>query len=321
VAASRKSSPFRVFFGDEELLLDQALNQVRSHKTRSVTLLDGEGIDGQEVVSICETRSFDGSPRLVIIDNAQKVKAPEPLQEYVKDKDPEDKTVLLVAIVRVPRLTPTWLKTMRSEGRCVEHLQPKPWKEQERVRRVVEQATRLGLKLDKGVPELLIKVRGYDLRLIVNELQKLFYLVDGEVATRKHVGMLVPHVFPATPYEVAQAAASKQSKQAMTKLGLVYRNLGEGAAVPLTHALVRVVEKLIIARSMLDAKDAVKVIAQRLGMHEYPLKVNLLPMARLHSVDQLRGQMKTLCRLDALVKGSARSKRTQVELAVLSIAT
>jgi len=135
------------------------------------------------------------------------------------------------------------------------------------------------------------------------------------------VGMLVPHVFPATPYEVAQAAAAKKVKTAMTKLGLVYRNLGEGAAVPLTHSLVRIVEKLIIARSMLDAKDGVKVIAQRLGMHEYPLKMNLLPLARLHSVDQLRGQMQTLCRLDTLVKGPARSKRTQVELAVLSIAS
>jgi len=310
-----------VFFGDEDLLLDQALEGVRSQKSRSVRLLDGDGLDGQEVVSICETRSFDGRPRIVAIDNAQKVKAHEPLLEYVKGKDPEDKSVLLVAVVRAPRLSPAWLKLMRSEGKSAEHLQPKPWKERERIQRVVDQANQLGLRLNKGVPELLIKVRGYDLRLIVNELRKLSYLVGDEVATKKHVGMLVPHVFPATPYEVAQAAAAKKVKTAMTKLGLVYRNLGEGAAVPLTHSLVRIVEKLIIARSMLDAKDGVKVIAQRLGMHEYPLKMNLLPLARLHSVDQLRGQMQTLCRLDTLVKGPARSKRTQVELAVLSIAS
>lgn len=319
--ASSKSGPFRVFFGDEDFLLDQALNRFRSHKTRSVILLDGEAIDGQQVVSICETRSFDGQLRIVIIDHAQKVKAAEPLLKYVEGKDSKDRTVILVAVVRAPRLSPAWLKAMRPKGKCVECLQPKPWKEKERVQRVAEQAKRLELKLDNGVAELLIKILGYDLRLITNELQKLSYLADGEVATKKHVGQLVPHVFPVMPYEVAEAAVGKKVKSAMTKLGLVYRNLGEGAAVPVTHSLVRIVEKLIIARSMLDAKDAVKVIAQRLSMHEYPLKLNLLPLARLHTVDQLRGQMKTLCRLDALVKGSARSKRTQVELAVLSIAT
>ncbi len=321
MATARKSGPFRVFFGDEDLLLDQALAQARSQKSRSVSLVEGDSIEGNEVVSLCEARSFDGRLRGVIIDNAQKVKAPEPLLEYIEGKDQADRSVILVAIVRSARLTPAWLKAMRSKGKCVEHLQPKPWKEKERLQRVVEQAKRLKLKLGQGVPELLIKVLGYDLRLISNELQKLSYLVDGGVAEKKHVGMLVPHVFPVMPYEVAEVAAAKRTKKAMTLLGLVYRNLGEGAVVPVVHSLVKLVEKLIIARSMLDAKDAVKVIAQRLGMHEYPLKLNLLPLARLHTVDQLKGQMQTLCRLDALVKGPARSKRTQVELAVLSIAT
>ena len=129
--ASLKSGPFRVFFGDEDLLLDQALNQIRSWKNRSVMLLDGEALVGQQVVSICETRSFDGQPRIVIIDHAQKVTAAEPLLEYVKDKDSEDRAVILVAVVRAPRLTSAWLKAMRAAGKCVECLQPKPWKEKE----------------------------------------------------------------------------------------------------------------------------------------------------------------------------------------------
>jgi DNA polymerase III delta subunit len=55
-------------------------------------------------------------------------------------------------------------------------------------------------------------------------------------------------------------------------------------------------------------------------MHEFACKTNLIPVAQKHTVKVLLGHMNQLCKLDAQVKGAARSKRTLVELAVLSLA-
>jgi DNA polymerase III delta subunit len=321
VGTNTQPGPFRVFFGDEDLLLDQALDAARNQSNREVILIDGDGLLGEEIISIFETRSMSGADRGIIIDNAQKVKHSDELVQFLKERDGLDRSVVLVAIVRSKRFASSWLKAMEERGKVVEHAKPKPWNVKTQLYRIQEQATKLGVRLDKGVPELLTKVIGYDLKMITNELRKLAYLVEGEVVTTKHVALLIPHVFPAEPYEVAEAAFAKQPKKALNLLGFVYRNLGEGAAVPVGYSLMRLLERVLLVRQMSDVGDDIKTIAMRLGMHEYACQKNLLPLARLHSVGRLKTQMRTLCRLDSLVKGPARSKRTQVELALLAIAT
>jgi DNA polymerase III delta subunit len=321
VATKTQPGPFRVFYGDEDLLLDHALEAARKQSNRDVVVLNGDGLDGYDVLSVCETRGMSGANRGVVVNNAHKVKHNDDLVSFIKGRDASDRSVVLVAIARCPKLKVSWLKALEDHGKSVEHAKPKPWNVKTQHSRVRQQAKRVGVKLGDGVPELLIKVLGYDLRMITNELRKLAYLVDDGVAERKHVAQLIPHVFPAEPYEVAQAAFAKDPKRALTLLGFVYRNLGEGAAVPISYSLMRLVEKVLLARQMSDIGDEIKTIAMRLGMHEYACQMNILPLARRHSVERLRAQMRTLCRLDSLVKGPARSKRTRVELALLAIAT
>lgn len=321
VAPKVQVGPFRVFFGDEDLLLDQALNGLRDRASRDITLLDGEDLVGEDIVSACETMTMSGKPRIVIVDNAQKVRATEPLVKYVEDKSPEDQSVILVVALRGKKLNSPWFKVLEKKGRKVEFLKPKPWKLAERIQRIEEQAKLAGVKLGSGVPEMLMHCLGYDLYLISNELRKLAHLVDGGEVTKKHVALLVSRVFPAEPYEVADAAAARNVKEAMNLLGFVYRNLGDDASIPIVYSMMRLVERLIVVRHRLDQGSAPNDIAKDLGMHEYAFKMNLQPLALKHSVARLKNQMKTLCRLDALIKGPARSKRTEVELAVLSLAT
>jgi len=321
VAEKSQVGPFRVYFGDEDLLIDQALSALRRKPNRDVTTLDGDGLVGQDIVSACETMTMEARPRIVIVDHAQKVRSPEPLVKYVEAKDPTDSSVLLVVALRGKRLNSPWFKVLEDKGRKEEFAKPKPWSAGDRVRRIEGQAELIGVKLGPGVPEMLMSCLGYDLYLIANELRKISHLVDGGAVTKKHVGALVTRLLPAEPYEVADAAAAKDAKGAMNKLGFLYRNLGDGASVPIVYAMMRLVERLVVTRSRLDQGDTPKEIAAGLGMHEYAFKMNLQPLALRHSLAKLKIQMQNLCRLDTLVKGPARSKRTEVELAVLSLAT
>lgn len=309
-----------MLFGDEDHLLNQALDELRSKSSREIVVFDGDGLDAQEIVSFCEART--GSLRGVIVDEAQKLKNGEAMLQFIKERDPEDKSVFLMFVVRSDALKDAWMKMAVERGRGVRHVKPKPWETDKQIARIHAEASRLGVRAGEGVPELLLKVLGYDLALIANELGKASYIVEKDkVVTKEIVLSLVPHVFPTQPYEVAEAAAGMRPKQAMTLLGFVYKNLGDGATIPVSYALMRLVEKLLVARTLSDQGASPREVADRLGMHEYAYKVNLLPLVRRHTVPRLARQMKKLCKLDALTKGAATSKRTHIELAVLSLAS
>lgn len=310
-----------MLFGDEDHLINQALFELKSNKTREIVFFDGDGLDAYDVVDLCETRT--GYNRAAIIDNAQKVtKNADVLLRFIEGRDPEDKSVFLMVVVRGTALKGAWVKAASERGRTVSYLKPKPWETEKQIARIQEEAKRAKVRLGKEVPELLLKVLGYDLALIANELGKASYLVgDQKVVGRDDILALIPHVFPTQPWEVAEAAASKRPKQALNLLGFVYRNLGDGASIPVAYALMRLVEKLLVARNLSDRGASTKEVADRLGMHEYAYKMNLLPLVRRHEVPRLADQMRTLCRLDSVIKGAASSKRTHVELAVLALAT
>lgn len=317
---SEASGPFRVLYGDEDHLLNQAIEEIRSGKSRQIFTFDGDGLDAHDLVSFCETQ-ISGT-RGVIVDDARKIKHGDVLLKFIEERDPTDRSVLLLFVVRSDTLKEAWMKAASDRGKTAQYKKPKPWETNKQIVRIQNEAQRVGIRLGDGVPDLLLRFLGYDLVLIANELKKASYLVgDRKIVSKKDITSLIPQVFPAQPYEVAEAAASKRPKQAMTLLGFVYRNLGDGASVPIAYALMRLVEKLLIARNLSDRGASSGEVAERLGMHAYAYEMNLLPLVRRHTVPGLANQMKTLCRLDDLIKGSASSKRTHVELAVLSLAT
>jgi DNA polymerase III delta subunit len=72
-------------------------------------------------------------------------------------------------------------------------------------------------------------------------------------------------------------------------------------------------------RSLLDRQQSPEAIASALGLHPYRVQRELVAVQK-HTTAQLINQMKNLCELEVQVKGAAPSKRTLVELAVLSLA-
>lgn len=319
--ASSRSAAFIVSFGGESYYLDRDVAKARSWEGRSVTLLDGEDISEVELIDALEATSFDGTDRVVVLDNANKLKADKLLRAHIEERDPRDDSVVLVAVVRSDKLPDIW-KAVGGRGKTQEYPKFKPWQGEKIAGRIIEEAKRLKLTLAPDVPDTLIRGLGDNLRQTVNELRKLVHIVgEGGTVKKEHVMLVIAPNVPAEPFQVAEAVGERNPKRAMDLVSRLYRNLGDSASVMISSALMRQVEKLIVARQMLDKGDDVKVIATRFEMHEFVCQKSLLPMARKHEVSRLLRHMQTLCRLDAQVKGPARSKRTLVELAVLSIAS
>jgi len=320
MAAKNTLRPFVVSFGAEAYLLDRDVVRARSWKDRSIIQVEGDELTDVELVSLCETRGIDDNDRVIILDEAQKVKGDKALKAYIEGKSPTDGSTVLVAILRSEKLPEVWAQAAK-KGQIYEHKKLKTWdNNNEVVKWATTEAFRLGLGLDKGVPEMLFQLVGGDLYKIASELQKLQTLVgQGNKVTAAHLKMVIAPSPAAEPFQVAEAAVERDTKKAMNLLSIVYRTMGDEAHVPVTYSLIKQVEKLIVARYLLDRKASDDEIAAALGMHPWRCKTYFIPNARKHSFGGLISCMGDLRKLDADVKGAARSKRTRVELAVLSL--
>jgi DNA polymerase III delta subunit len=325
--AKPRLAPFIICSGTEEFDLDFEIDKARSSKSRQVIFLEGKGLESVEIVTACEEYSFmDERPRLVIVDNAEGIKKTEALEEYIEEKSPEDLSTILLAICRPSKkgevkLPEVWTKAA-AKGTSKTFHKLKPWDLKGKQGRLDKEAAALGIVLGKGINELLLKVVGDDLYVLVNELKKLSLLVGPHgTVTTEHVQRVVASQPPATPYEVADAACEKNVKLAMNLVAHLYRYNGDDASVPIASALMHHVERLIVARSLLDVGKSKDEIASQMGMNAYRLQNTFLLWSNRHSVKSLQNNLANLCRLDANVKGPARSKRTLVELAVLSVAS
>jgi DNA polymerase III delta subunit len=320
MAAPKKNNvPFFVSYGGEDYFLDQDIEKARQWKDREIIFVDGEGMPDQELVTLCEEHGEE--PRVVIVDTANKIKGDKALKLYIEERSPTDLSTILFAIVRSEKLPEVWSKAA-AKGRLMKHEKLKTFDSNNEVVKFIDaEFRRVGLRTDVGISQTVYDVVGPGLHKIVNEVRKLALLVpEGDKVTKKHLSLVLSPSPSAEPYEVADAVVEKNPRKAMNTLSIVYKTMGEEANVPITAALLKAVEKVAVARRILDRGGNEEDVAARLSMNPWRCKTQFIPNVRKHDLGSLVRHMGRLCKLDVDVKGPARSKRTLVELAVLSIA-
>jgi DNA polymerase III delta subunit len=328
----RPLAPFSVAFGAEGYFLDLAVDAVRKWKNRSVTMLDAsEGLDEQELTHLLQTPDYEGHPRTVIVDNAHKFKESKDklLREYIKNKTPNDTSAILFAVVRSDKLPELWkvalAKVPDHTRRSVQKEYPKlkTYATQNQVLDFIKDtAKKLNITLEHKVDEVLYELTGGGLHRIVSELRKLkTFIGDGpQVVTVKHLSLVTAHSYNVEPYMVADLVLKRDRIGAMKSLSRLYKCAGDDPAVGLVYSLMRQVQKYIVARALLDKGASPVEVAAAIEMHPWACEKFFIPVVKMHDQKTLASHMSRLCKLELDVKGSSASKRTLVELAVLSIA-
>lgn len=328
----RPLAPFAVAYGTEGYFLDLAISTVRSWPKRSVTMLDAsEGLDEQELINILQTPDYENRARTVIIEDAHKFKESKEklLREFAKTKHPTDPSVVLLAVVRAEKLPEIWKTVL---ARLPDHSRRDILKEYPKLKTystnnevlefIREQAKRLKLKMAPEVDEWFYKLTGGELHRVMNELRKLRnFLGDGDqTVTMKHLSLVTAHSYNVEPYMIVEAAFKKDVRTAMNELSRLYKSTSDDPAVSMANSLMRQLQKVIVARALLDKGGSADDVATAIEMHPWACKKFFIPMVQKHDLTTLASHMSRLCKLELDVKGSSRSKRTLVELAVLSIA-
>lgn len=317
----RSTPPFVISYGGENFFLDRDLLKARQYPDRDITEFDGAEVSDYEVLSVLESNHIEGRKQVLIIDNANKIKDSKGLKAYIEGKAPSDDYIVLVAIVRSEKLPSLW-QSVGKKGRIIEHKKLKTYDTNNEVLEwLPKEATRLGFTLSKEMAEAIYGYVGSDLYQLANELGKLAILVDGGAVTIEHLRLVLSKTVSSEPFKVAEAVAEKDTKRALTAVSLLYEHEGDEVAIPITYALMKSTEKLLLARSMLDRGAKDEDIAASVGMHPWRCKTFFIPQVRKHTFQSLRTAMKRLSKLDAHVKTSDKSRRTALELVVIALAT
>ncbi len=310
---------FTVFYGEESYLLDRELTRAAKWPGRLIMQLDGALASEDDVISAMQEMTLDGTRIVVTLDNAEKVKVGKDFAAYAERRDSKDKGSLLVAICRSAALPKAWEKAS-GKVRVVEHPKFKPWEEDKLKARLQKDASALGLTVEEDALGLMLKIYKDDSCQMANEVKKLAFLVDrGGMITADMVRATCPQRAAVFPWDVAEEAVRRRSRHALSYVALLFLEKGDETAVPIVAAMMKQVERLLLLRSMIEQKKSPETMGGVLGLHPYVVK-KTLPVANSFTVARLQDQMQRLCELEVQVKGPAPSKRTLVELAVLSLA-
>lgn len=310
-------SPFIVAYGDEGFYLDRDIVRARQGK-RTVLQVDGGNLTDADLVEMCEC----GYEVLhtIIVDNAQDVKGTKRLTEFIEGRNVSDRSLILVAIVRDKKLPDVWALAA-SKGKKFERIKFKPWETDKHIDFIKAEANHQRVMIDKETALALFQYVGSDLHRLENELRKLAIYVGQMGAIQKeHIALITSPTPSVDPFQVAEQVMSKDLKKALSSFSVLYKNMGDNALIPVVYALMQQVEKTAIIRSLQDKDISEDEIAALVGMKEWPYKNIAAPIARKHDLNTIIKHMKKLCRLDEDVKSSAQSKRTLVELTMMSIA-
>ncbi len=324
----RFTTPVVVSFGEEPFLLDRDLNSFRDQKNYAVTTLDGSSSDVSEstIISACETYQIDYDdpfniqPRVVVLDNGHKIKPDKHFKTHVEKRDPKDVSSVLAVVIRAATVPAFWTK-LGSRVTLIEHQKLKTWdNNNEVVKWIIEEAERLKLNLSPQIAKAMFQVDGDDLYRLSSELGKLKLLVGKSAVTIDHLKLVMTPTSTVESWDVSEAAFLRNPKKALFLLSELYRYAAEDPSLMLLGSLIKGVERLFIARSMMDKGATPDDAAAGLGMHPYRFKKSLLPQVERQTVTRLVKAMQNLCKLDVDLKRTSH-RRTLIELAILDLAS
>jgi DNA polymerase-3 subunit delta len=301
--------PVYLIFGEQEMLLGQALDQLKRSVGEVADLdfnmetFDGESADAGQIVSACNTLPFASERRLVVVTNVDKMnkERTDALVAYVTNPAPT--TILALVAKKIAKNTRLY-KAVDKLGGLIAREAPKAAEYPHRVR---EMFARKGRSVSVAAAELLVNAVGKDLRRLTAEVDKAVAFAGDRIdLTDEDIRQVTATTAKASIFEFSTAVAERDCARA---LRLVERLLGDGESVFGLHALaLRQVRDLIVARTLVDRGAAsTPEIARAIGRPDWQVR-NLARQARGFTSAELAAALCAAAEADAQMKTSRDSR-------------
>ena len=187
---------------------------------------------------------------------------------------------------------------------------------------ISERAVSRGIKLERGVAELLRSYMGSDLYRLANELEKLAaYAGEGQPVTSRMVEELTAEAQEIKVWELTDALAGRNLPLALRQLNRM-RNETTLNRAGFTRQVFSMISKqiydLVRIRDMYTSRKTNGEIAQAIGMHPFRVE-KTIPLARKFTADHLDRLYSRLTELDWADKTGRADLTTQLDLLIVEI--
>lgn len=301
-----------VFLKGEEsyfrLEVIRAAKRTLSARGFEVEVLDAATVSPRELLGSLESTSLFSAKKLVIITNTEKVKG-KAAALCARIQDPEE-SVVAIFDGNGDVATPLG-KALAEHVHTFESNPLNPYKG-EVEKWLVRTAADMGKGLSKDLARAIHNGVGADLHALRGAVQKVVYHCDEETITKTDIRAVLQKTSGNQTYELTNALGARDLKRALYFLDSFYRTEDDPSLL-LCSSLLKHIERLIRAKSLLeyglDAGDAARV----LKMHPFLFKTKLAPQLKNYKLDELIDMMTHLCKVDILLKGSGLDRKSQLD--------
>ncbi len=301
-----------LFFGDEDFLLDEELNALRSkHSALNTERINGASSGIDPVLAALTSMPMLGGERLVTIDNLQYEEEDEEKLFKAAQNLADGVSLIFVYYGSVDRRK-RFYKLMEKIGDVREFKRFTDWEQDKALAWLVNRIKHYGKKISGAAANLLIEMIGMNLRMLDKEIEKIStYIGDRPVIEQNDVEKMASSG-EADSFALSNALREKDIKWAMESVNRLFKDNQD------PHMMLGMLAKLY--RTLLQVK-----FLEDKGMGQYDIakKLNAKPFfvkkcmerTSAFSLNELIGDMKKLHRADLKMK-SGSSPRFTFEMLV-----
>ena len=315
-----KILPLYLFFGDEEFLLQEAVDLIISavvdpgSRDFNFNTVYCKGTSGNEIVNLCQALPFMAERRLVIAREIEALKATdlEELAAYLQSPSP---STCLVLISNQPRFEKkAIIAPVEANGAVVRFF---ALLDRDMPGWIESWVRRQGLSIQRDAMQYVWQTLGNDLQAINNELEKaVIFVKERKTITYDDVKQVVGNFRDYTPFDLADALGKKDREAAFLILS---RLIQEGESpVGLLGSIAWNFRRLMNAKAMESAGIGIEEIKKkhRIIFHQ---AASFQAQLRSYTLGELETAIEVLLNADQALKSSGLNGRLVLERMILRL--
>ena len=315
-----KILPLYLFFGDEEFLLQEAVDLIISavvdpgSRDFNFNTVYCKGTSGNEIVNLCQALPFMAERRLVIAREIEALKATdlEELAAYLQSPSP---STCLVLVSNQPRFEKkAIIAPVEANGAVVRFF---ALLDRDMPGWIESWVRRQGLSIQRDAMQYVWQTLGNDLQAINNELEKaVIFVKERKTITYDDVKQVVGNFRDYTPFDLADALGKKDREAAFLILS---RLIQEGESpVGLLGSIAWNFRRLMNAKAMESIGIGIEEIKKkhRIIFHQAS---SFQAQLRSYTLGELETAIEVLLNADQALKSSGLNGRLVLERMILRL--
>ena len=318
--SSGKLRPVYLLWGAETLLLDRALAEIEKQALLGAMVefncdrFRARDASAAEVAAAAQTLPMMAERRLVVLKelDAWRAEEQEKLVPCLEKPSPQTCLVLVAEEVDGRRKL---AKAVSAAGALVEFKHPYPAQLPALIK---EMAAQQGKSIEADAVDLLIELKGNNLQMLAQELEKLALYVDpNPTITREHVAESVADTKLSVVFEFTDAVGERNAEKALRVFGRMMET-GEAplAVLGMVARHFRLIWKI---QALKQERKSVAEMAQETGLNRFILEKTYLAQAKNFQPADLGRLSSALADLDFALKSSVSDRAALFERTVMEL--